>query len=111
NEIFIKISLNIEGYCYEIDSLSIRHILKQHGDKNKEKQLKEIAVTKKDILLIPEIFENYHNIQKVTKKTKRGTYSILFIKQIGKKYYVVGELRKKKKTLALKTMYIKRSSL
>ncbi|MCH8317901.1 MAG: hypothetical protein IIA88_05300 [Bacteroidetes bacterium] len=110
NEIFLKTGLNIEGYSYEIDSSSIRHIFKHHSDKVKETNLKQVAISKKDFLLIPEILENYDIVVK-GKKRKSGTYSIIFIKQIGKTYYIVEEVRKKKKTLALKTMYIKGSSI
>ena len=110
HQIFMNTSLNLKGYSYEIDSSSVKHIIKYHSDKIKQEKQKQIAISKKDFGLIPEIVENY-DIVKKGKKRKSGTYSIIFIKQLGNKYYVVQEVRSKKKTLALKTMYIKKGHL
>ena len=52
-QIFMNTNLNLEGYSYEINSSSVKHIIKYHSNKIKQEKQKQIAISKKDFVLIP----------------------------------------------------------
>ena len=51
----------------------IRNMLKEHGNEQKEKARGQIAITKNDILEIPDILKNYDKIEAGTDNKDRKT--------------------------------------
>jgi hypothetical protein len=47
------------GYRHAITTQRIRHIYRQHGNERAEKSRGQIAITQKDLELIPDIIDNY----------------------------------------------------
>ena len=84
----------------------IRHMIKQHSNKDKEAQKEQIAITYKDIELIPNVINHYDKIVKGSLNDKEQT--VRYIKKIGKnKVYVVEIVPETKNNLKIKTMWIK----
>lgn len=84
----------------------IRHMLNEHSNKIKEAKKHQIAITPKDIELIPNVINNYDEI--VEGSLNNGEKTIRYIKNIGKnKIYVVEVVPKEKNNLIIKTMWIK----
>jgi hypothetical protein len=102
------VNVDLQGYKICIDTNSIKHILKQHGNPIKEAQHGQIAVTNSDFEKISSII---NNPDKIMKGNINNT--IKFIKRIGYKYFVIEEvkthLNNKKNRIILKTMYIKKA--
>ena len=94
-----------------VDSLAIRNVFKNHGDKQVETKRNQIAITKNDILKIPEIILNPDIVVKSEKTNSRGLAVIKYIKQYQDKYYILEEVRSGVKAIALNTMYIKKTLL
>ena len=109
---FRKTKINISDYKIVIDSSIIRHIFDNHGNSEKETARKQIAVTKKDILKIPDIILKPDIIVKSDKKSDKHKLDVIkYIKQYNNKFYVLEEVRTGKKSIALCTMYIKKTLL
>lgn len=100
--------LDVDGYTRVIDNYSIRHILKGHTSQETEEARGNIAITKDDTVLIPEIIETADRVTLSPKKTKTGQEAIRYEKRISGSIYVYEEVRTGKKELMPVTMYKKR---
>lgn len=105
NMIYSELKINVSEYKFQIDIYSIRHIFKEHGNAKKEADRGQIAVTEKDIILIPEILQT-PDIVLNSGKNKLGKDTITFIKYFDDKYVVINEIREGRKTISLNTMRI-----
>lgn len=97
-----------------ITASNIRHILKQHGDKNIEINKGQIAITKKDLKKIPDVIANFDKIEKGNiNKDRNGEHqTVKFIKEYNNStIYVVEVVPNKSKTLTIKTMWKKQIGL
>ncbi len=109
--VFEKMLLHIKkGFRRTIDNYAIVHTHNKHGQESKELRRGEIAVTKDDYLLIPNILENpdviYHG-----EKSNIGTDLVKYEKEInGICYFYVEEVRMKRRSLAMKTLYKRKAS-
>jgi hypothetical protein len=98
--------LELDGYKHELSNREIRHILKQHGNEKLEEPRGQTAVTKKDLLLIPEITKNYDSVE-LSPETSESRQVLLYRKKIGNEYYYYESIGgKHNKKLSPKTMYI-----
>ena len=88
-----------------MDSFSIRHILQGHGNKKRENNRGQEAVTERDFEMISEIINNPDTII-FDGLNKQQNHSFQFQSEINNKYFVFTEVRKGRKQLALKTMRI-----
>jgi len=96
--------LNIYGYSHIMDTDSIRHIIKSHGD-NKEVLRGQVPLVREDFFLVPEVFGSPDLIENGG-KTKPGRDTIRYGKNIGSfRYFYTEELRTKKNRLAAVTFY------
>jgi hypothetical protein len=102
-------NLDLSGYEIVIDKSAVRHTIKNHGNIKTEKLRGQIAVTEKDFNLIPTIITTgkikYLGVNKV------GRDIIEYEAKINDAYYCVQEVRTKKRTLALQTMYKRKTTL
>ena len=103
--IFDATGLDVFGYERIIDSSSIIHSIKEHGNESRKDQ---ISLKPEDLLLIPEISIHYDRVIRSGKNNK-GLQVILFEKRFEDKYYYLEEIRTRRKKLSLTTMYIKRT--
>ena len=99
-----EIGIEVEGYKHVLESDSIRHIIKQHGDKESEMKRGQIVVTEKDFTNLPQVFNNPDKIIKGD-TTKRGLKTIIYEKEIEGRLFCVEEVRTGRKKLAVKTIY------
>lgn len=105
-----KTGLSIdEEYEYVVDNSAINHILKKHGNPEKESKQGQLAVTKADFELLPEILSSYDDIE-YSGKNERGLDILKYTKTFKDgTTYVIEEVRTGRKELALNTMYKRRS--
>jgi phage-Barnase-EndoU-ColicinE5/D-RelE like nuclease3 len=91
-----------------IDSYSLKHILKNHGNEAKEKQRGQLAITAEDLKKIPELLENPDDSmldglnrlgREVIKQEKNDTDTFTIIEEIRayKKLLALDSMRKKRK--------------
>ncbi len=104
-EIQAQSGLDLRRYLIAIDSFSIKHTLKGHGNKVKENLRGQEGVTPKDFEYIPYIINHAETIV-FEDKNKQGNYSFRFEATLHNHYVVIMEVRTKRKILALKTMRI-----
>jgi hypothetical protein len=97
--------LDLSDFVISIDSFSIRHILQGHGNKKRENNRGQEAVTARDFEMISEIINNPDTIL-FDGLNKQRNYSFQFQSEIKNKYFVFTEVRKGRKQLSLKTMRI-----
>ena len=109
-ELYKKTGVNLKGYSFEIDNYSIKHIFKKHGNKKREINRDQLAVTKRDFIHALQTIENPYII-KYEGKNRKKLQVMRFIKQIKNQYNILLEIRSKKKTIALNTMFIKKPPL
>jgi phage-Barnase-EndoU-ColicinE5/D-RelE like nuclease3 len=98
-------NLDLSDFVISIDSFSIRHILQGHGNKKRENNRGQEAVTARDFEMILEIINNPNTII-FDGLNKQRNHSFQFQSEINNKYFVFTEVRKGRKQLALKTMRI-----
>ena len=103
-----KTGLDLEGYEHNITNMDVRHIYKNHGDERSESFRGQRAVTEKDILLIPEITENYDDAMLADKKNKSTNLdAIIYRKRIGDEFFYIETVSgQKSKELRSVTMWI-----
>lgn len=101
-----KTGINLDGYRRILDSSSIKHVIKNHGNKEVEEKRGQIAVVEDDFLKIPEIADTNNVIFEGV--NKRGLRVLLYMKKIKGVYYFYQEIRTKRKELAMLTMYKKK---
>ena len=105
--------INIKGYNCTIQAQEIRKILlHSHGDSESEQMRGQRAVTREDILQIPEVIES-PDIIRLSSKLYEGKPVLQFVKTIEGKTTVVSYVSKKHRDLTVQTMYagIKKGSL
>ena len=105
--------INIKGYNCTIQAQEIRKILlHSHGDSENEQMRGQRAVTREDILQIPEVIES-PDIIRLSSRLYEGKPILQFVKTIEGKTTVVSYVSKKHQDLAVQTMYagIKKGSL
>ena len=98
--------IDLRNYTRVIDSFSIRHVLKKHGDAVEEKKRGQIAVTPEDFQKIKDILIKPDIILNIGKAKRGGTTLIEYRKRIIIEYIYVEE--KRGKEIAMKTMYKKK---
>jgi hypothetical protein len=98
-----KTGFDLLGFKRIIDKSSINHAIKEHGNAKTEASRGQIAITKKDFELIPQIVKSENVIY--SGKSKAGIDCILYEIVINNTYYYVEEIRKGKKELCLKSLY------
>ena len=98
-------ALDLSDFVISMDSFSIRHILQGHGNKKRENNRGQEAVTERDFEIILEIINNPDTII-FDGLNKHRNHSFQFQSEINNKYFVFTEVRKGRKQLALKTMRI-----
>lgn len=97
--------LNISGHVHLIDTDAIRHINREHGDEETERNRGQIAIKANDYVLIPEITSNPDK-RIYGGKTNDGLNTIVSVKRLEDgSTVVVEEVRTGRKKLAVKTMY------
>jgi hypothetical protein len=103
-----KTGFDFIGYERILDKSSIIHAYNTHGNRKVEAKRGQIAITKEDFELIPEIVKT-KNISN-SEKSKNGSVCIIYETVIGDTYYYVEEIRTGKKHLCLKTMYKRKTN-
>ena len=98
-------ALDLSDFVISMDSFSIRHILQGHGNKKRENNRGQEAVTEQDFKMISEIINNPDTII-FDGLNKHRNHSFQFQSEIKNKYFIFTEVRKGRKQLALKTMRI-----
>ncbi len=101
-----KTGIDVSGYMHVIDNYSINHILKEHGDPKLEAKRGQIAVTKEDVGMIPEIITK-PDILENAGKTKQGLEGIRYGKKVNGFVIYVEEVRTGNKELTPVSMYKK----
>ncbi len=96
--------INVAGYERKLYNYEVKHTMNTHGNKKTEAARGQIAVTKEDFSLIPEIVSSASNIVSA-EKTKIGTDAITYAKTIKDQIFYVEEIRTGRKVVTLKTMY------
>lgn len=94
----------ISKFTHGIDSSSITHIVKKHGNQESEAKRGQLPVTQDDIKLIPDIIENYDYVEKGS-KTPDGKGRLIYRKRYNGTTYFVEEIRVGRKKLFAKTMW------
>lgn len=103
------IRLDVEGYEHKIINEDFAHIFRRHGNPRKQEKLGQVAVTKDDLKLIPEITKNYDSL-KLSPETSEGRPVLVYTKKIGHEYYYLETVGgKKTRDLRSKSMWIKRA--
>lgn len=89
--------MNLLGFKISIDTFSIKHIMKKHGNPKEEVKRGQVAIEKIDFLLIQDIINNAEAIQKdqrISTKTNLIIHeSIIFRKTYETEYVVINEIR------------------
>ena len=98
-------TLDLTDFVISMDSFSIRHILQGHGDKKRENNRGQEAVTEQDFEMISEIINNPDTIV-FDGLNKQRNHSFQSQSEINNKYFIFTEVRKGRMQLALKTMRI-----
>lgn len=104
--------LDLYGYTHEIDNYGVKHVLKQHGNPQKETTRGQVAITPEDFTLILDIVQNYDKVE-YAGQTKIGRDTIKYMKQYDDVVFYIEEVRdgKKGKKLMMQTMYKRKGSV
>ncbi|GBR75358.1 hypothetical protein NO2_0039 [Candidatus Termititenax persephonae] len=101
--------LDVEGYEHKIINEDFAHIFRRHGNPRKQEKLGQVAVTKDDLKLIPEITKNYDSL-KLSPETSEGRPVLVYTKKIGNEYYYLETVGgKKTRDLRSKSMWIRKT--
>jgi phage-related protein (TIGR01555 family) len=98
--------LEFDGYKRIIDNYAIKHMIKQHGNAQKEAARGQLPVTEEDIQKIPEIVSRPDSIQ-YAGKNGQGRDTIRYEKRFNGTIYYFEEARSGQNELAADTMYIR----
>ena len=102
--------IDVTNRNHVLSDNNIRHMLNEHGDPVREKQRGQIAITKRDIMNIPNIIKNPDNIVRGTYNKNSGT--IRYIKNYTDNIsYVVEVIPTTGTSLEIKTMWKRPSGL
>lgn len=83
---------------------AVRHIFKNHSDQNIEVKRGQIAITKEDFELIPNIISDCDKLKNVG-LTEKNNIAIRFEKQFGDKYFLVTYISNKNHNFEVKTLW------
>ena len=98
----------VTGFAVVLENSTARHTLRRHGDAATEAKRGQIAVTKDDLALLPQLLCEFDTVEPA-ETTKQGTIQARFHKRIGTTdYEVFAEVRRTAKQLAFKTMLKRR---
>jgi hypothetical protein len=103
-EAFKQAGLDVAGFVHVVDSATVNHIMKQHGNPEKEAARGQIAVTPKDFARLPDVVSNPDKVEPVG-KTKRGLEAVRYTKRINGHIVVVEAARTGRHRLAVVTMW------
>ena len=97
--------MDVMGYSHSLDSSAIRHVVKSHGNEEREKARGQVPVMREDIERLGEILEKADRI-KAGGKTKQGLEMIRYeLDEKGGTTIVFEELRTRRGKLVPKTFY------
>lgn len=99
-----KYGIDLEGYEFEIDNSSIRHIRNGHSNEKKEAELGQKAIVDEDFKKIPSVLSN-PDFLIYGSKTKAGVDSIIFVRNDEGSTIIVEERRTRAKHLSTHSMY------
>ncbi len=85
-KVLSETGIDISGYNAILPSDNVRHIAKNHGDVLAETARGQIAVTPRDIAMIPEILSSPDQVRVSPNADSRGRKILIFEKQIGDMY-------------------------
>lgn len=110
------LGIDVSERKHILPDFNIRHIIKQHGNPEIEKNKGQIAITTDDIEKIPDIINNYDSIEtgsiNTNSITGESSNSIRYIKQYNDNIsYVVEVVPNTGNTLEIKTMWKKPATL
>lgn len=110
------LGIDVSERKHILPDFNIRHIIKQHGNPELEKNKGQIAITTDDIEKIPDIINNYDSIEtgsiNTNSITGESSNSIRYIKQYNDNIsYVVEVVPNTGNTLEIKTMWKKPATL
>lgn len=98
----------VTGFAVVLENSTARHTLRRHRDAATEAKRGQIAVTKDDLALLPQLLCEFDTVEPA-ETTKQGTIQVRFHKRIGTTdYEVFAEVRRTAKQLAFKTMLKRR---
>ncbi|WP_201788245.1 hypothetical protein, partial [Basilea psittacipulmonis] len=96
---------SLKGYSVSIDRSAVKHIKKKHGDSESEQSRGQVAITEKDIAIIPEIVRDFDDIQ-FSDIPGTHTKRIAFSKKVDDGVLVyIADSSKKKQDLRTVTMW------
>lgn len=98
------VGAHVSGFVHTIDNHAIRHVLKSHGDPATEARRGQLAVTREDFALVPDILGAPDSVSDVG-VNRRGQAMVLYEKKIGDAFFYVEEAREGRRELAMATMY------
>ncbi|HRG77592.1 MAG TPA: hypothetical protein PLX69_23735, partial [Leptospiraceae bacterium] len=102
-----KLGIDLLGYTHCLENYTVRHVLKQHGNKESEEKRGQEIVVPADFMIIPKILKDYDAVE-LTGENKKGLETIRYTKEIGNTLYYFEEIRTGKKELMGQTLYIKK---
>jgi len=103
-EAFMQGGVDVRDYTHVIDSSAVRHILKRHGNKQKEQVRGQLPITEDDLTRLPEIIGNPDAVE-YAGKTRVGREAVRYAKVLGDEIFVVEEARTGRKQLAVTSMW------
>ncbi|CAN5674822.1 hypothetical protein BH09BAC4_BH09BAC4_12500 [soil metagenome] len=103
--LFIESGINLTGFEFTVDIYAIRHIIKSHGNVQKEDARGQKAITAEDFSLIYEVITE-PDVIFFDGKNRIGRDVIQFQKRIDDRYIILKEVRTGRKQLALNSMRI-----
>lgn len=101
--ILAKTGVDVAGYKRTLDSSAVKHILKEHGDAEKEAPRGQVAITKEDFASLADTLRNADAVEP-GKKTAQGLETIRYYKDGDGTTYIVEEVRTGRGKLVPKTM-------
>ena len=101
-----EISKNLNNYDVILWNNDISHILKTHGSASTEIPRGQIPITKGEILLIPQVFNNPDTIKDTGEKDSSGRDVILFVKQLSGKYILATGIKESNHSLIIDSIFV-----
>ena len=104
-KVLVHTGHSIAGYERLVQSSDIRHVLRSHGDPVVEAARGQVAVRKRDLVLISAIVEAAHEVSLIGIAGARKTRRLQYVAHLhGHEYRYVEELRGGDAAVALKTL-------
>lgn len=103
--VFQKTGISIAEHERILQSNEIRHVMKSHGDPDREKARGQAAISKSDFRRIPQIVGGAHEINVIGSRGSRKLQRLEYVATIGRhEFRYVEEIRANKQVVALKSM-------